>query len=176
MKVLIIEDSESKLGYTKRILNEHSITDIVHFNNLEEAIMRCFCSDEITEFDLIILDLCFYIHRPFFKGESLDLHAGFHFLNELKKFILDFMEENYSKFENRVIIHSTETTYAEELHEYIWDNITEKDWHNITTKGEYSDISTFTRIQQNTISSFIFGHAHDETELDDLISKFIKAV
>lgn len=166
MKVLIIEDSEYKLDYTKRILNEHKITDIVHFSKLEDAVMyleeaEMDCNDEI-KIDLILLDLCFY------SGKDLHLYAGFSFLHYLEEYVKEIIAS-----EDCVIIHSTENSYEAELHEYLYSVISERLYKSHKV---YQNVSNLVSECEANISDLIFGHAHDESELDDLISKFIKAV
>lgn len=168
MKVLIIEDSEYKLDYTKRILNEHSITDIVHFSKLEDAVMYLeeaimdYNEESQPKIDLILLDLCFY------SGRDLHLNAGFSFLHYLEEYAKEIIASV-----DCVIIHSTENSYEAELHEYLYSVISESLYKSHKV---YQNASNLVSECEANISKLIFGHAHDALELDDLISKFIKAV
>lgn len=168
MKVLIIEDSELKLEYTKRILNKHSITDIVHFNNLTDAVSFFEFSNIFSEIDFIILDMCFYTSRPDFKN-TLNANAGLYFLFHLIEFLEDFEVYNPKKY---VLVHSSEKNYIQNLERILYD-IYLKGYQLPSSIKKPIGFSDFIEYYSKQILNSIFGNACNESELETLISDFI---
>lgn len=175
MKVLIIEDNEYKLDIAIRILNKLGITDLTHVNNYNQAMLLCYdCLTDISqinEFDLIILDIQFYVDNPDFDPTAtINPEAGYQFLYnlilyEIKKDIIIFsQEEDYIAGLRKFLLPS-----FEEFTKFACNNI-HQTIHSL--KNEYTN---YLKENQKIFDSidFVLGHAHNSQELETLIHNWV---
>lgn len=176
MNVLIIEDNETKLNTAKQVLQEFGITDVTHVNNLSEALYLCFRRkyEEIIEFDLIILDLCFYKYRPSKNApyRDLSMDSGYRFLSYM-------IDRNQKK---DVIIFSSEDNYLEGLKDFLFtsyeDYMRRFDNRPFVSYSETQSMyEKHIQEQKQKLDSidFVLGHAHNEYELSSQLKKWLES-
>lgn len=177
MKVLIIEDNKSKLEQAVSILQRNCITAYVHFNNVQEAV-KFIRRGNIEDIDFIILDLFFYLYRPYLGKDGMrSSTAGARILHKM-------LEIGVRK---PVIVFSREEDYMTSLNVFFFPNISEYNEKFGSTSSlsvlsdthrKYNEYLEY--IEKNTLLlsklDFLVGHAHDEEELENLIAGFIKSV
>lgn len=166
MKALIVEDNKEKLENAVRILKKHSITEYVHINNQKEVCGLLRNEQEISKFDIILLDLCFYVRNPQKCKVGPDSKAGATFLVEMAD-----CDRNIP-----VIIYSSETDWEENLQKMLLGS----DYPTFTVHSDVSYLSSSIRAafekskkRFDFIQSIVKGHAHNEYELDELMQKVI---
>lgn len=175
MKVLIIEDNETKLNTAKQILQkDFGITDIIHVNNLSNALYLCFRGQKkIDEFDLIILDLCFYKYKPSQINPYKDLSSdsGYRFLS--------YMVDRATKKD--VIIFSSEENYLDGLKKLLFpsynDFMMNKKSYFMSYSEEKKLYEKYIENQQKKLEEICFivcGHAHNEYELHSQIKNWLE--
>lgn len=175
MKVLIIEDSRYKLEDAIVVLKRHSITDYVHFESCAEALDFAIHGNHIKNFDFVILDLNFYMHRRL-KGEwnPTTPFAG-------AKFLWQMLE---NELKTPVIVYSGEDNYMDALNSYLFPSFHEyADPHGKgpqvisynQQKQQYEE-DMESRRKKLLDLDFILGHAHSDLELDYFVTLFLNSV
>lgn len=174
MKVLIVEDTSSKLETAVALLKKYSITEYEHVNNYYEAVRICFSMNRIDEFDVIILDLFFYLHRPLIGSNDLpNQNAGYMFLCKMAE----------KKHKKPVIIFSREEEYIEQFKKFLFPSFSDfctqaKQTSPIfiprTVNLEKSYKEEMEKSEKMLkFIDFIIGHARNEYELEELFVNFI---
>ena len=171
MKVLIIENDSIKLDNTIQMVRRtFKSAKIVHINNYNDAIKRCYTKRDINEFDLIILDMAFCRANPHENTDPV-LHpqAGSMFLAHLAKrnsntpVIIYSYEKDYMKIYKNFLFPSFESicynfdSYPLFLEGSEVDNL----YKEITRNGE----------ELLSASNFIIGQAHNLAELETHLRK-----
>ena len=172
MKVLIIEDNNYKLDEAIRIINTHGISEYVHVNNYMEAysLLR---KDDIDQFDFIILDIQFYESRPLLDSRAMPHQcAGY-------KFLLRLTSNDKSI---PVFIFSSIENFEEGYKEFLFPSFSEYS-KKYTSSPIYFRESYYTRryheeMKENEVVlektlEFVRGHAHNQYELEILITKYL---
>ena len=172
MKVLIIENDSNKLDNAIRIVKRYfKSAKIVHINNYNDAIQKCYTKRDIDEFDLIIIDIAFCRTNPHENPDPV-LHpqAGAMFLAHLAK----------RKSCTPVIIYSSVKDYMAKYKEYLFpsfeticDNF---DSHPLFVEGSdvdklYQEIIAYGNELLNS-SNFVIGHAHNHTDFETTFHKY----
>lgn len=164
LKVLIIEDRDSKLKEALSILEAKGISDYVHFNNFQES-FQFIRRGNIAEISLIILDLFFYDHRPIIGERSVpSSNAGAKFLYRMLK----------QKLKKPLIVFSGEEDYMNNLNGYMFPKLS--DYAN-SFKNSLHPMSSYqieNRYNSDMAANkellldldFVVGHAHDAAELN----------
>lgn len=174
MKVLIVEDSRYKLEDAVDVLKKHGITDYVHLVSCHEAIDFAIYGDGRENLDLIILDLNFYMARQIIGGRS-ELPTP----NAGAKFLWQMLE---NELEIPVIVFSSEEDYMNVFKEYpIASSFSEyaKKFENGPLLMTYHEIkdryeSEKRHFREKLLDlTFIVGHAHNNMELDALVTQFL---
>ena len=173
MKVLIIEDNDSKLEDAIRILDSHGITERVHVNNYMEAYRLCFRNNILDDIDFIILDIQFYKYRPLIGERQLpDQHAGYKFLMQLAE-----KEKTVPVF-----VFSSVDDYQKEYNEFLFPSFSE---YRAASPSPSFIISRLDSERQKYDSqmaknkeilektSFVLGQAHNDYELARLIAEYL---
>lgn len=174
MNVLILEDNEYKLENAVDVLYKHGIDNYKHFDNCNEAIDFVIWEKHIKNFDLIVLDLNFYMSRKLIGD-----YQGLPTQNAGAKFLWQMLENNLS---TPVIIYSSEEDYMTIFKEYPVPSSFEeyaKSFENHPLVFSYRQIQERYESEKNEVSKkllaldFIIGHAHNEFELSSFIKKFL---
>ena len=168
MKVLIIEDSKYKFEHAISVLQENGISEYVHFNNFQEANKFAIRKKNIQNFDLIILDMNFYLYRPFVGRDLPDKQAGAMFLYQL----LD------NGLKTPVIIFSSETDYMSVLKKFMFPSLSEYAKHFVLPMSlEHIESRYNSHLDKNnkllSELDFVIGQAHHELELNHLLTVFL---
>ena len=172
MKALILEDNVQKLANATRVLQKFSI-DHVHFNNCCIPYEMFIVKEGLKGFDLVVLDLFFYKQPPLLGESRLPSStAGFYFLLKMAEY-----ECNVP-----VIIHSSEDDYLPGLEKFFLPTIEEfsKLFKNAPLPYTYYHVEERYKDEIDRHRKFlefakglILGHAHNEIELEHLVSEFV---
>lgn len=177
MNILILEDNEYKLENAIDVLGKHGISNYKHFDNCNEAIDFVIWEKHIKDFDLIILDLNFYMSRKLI-GDFRDYptqYAG-------AKFLWQMLENSLS---TPVLIYSSEKDYMAIFKEYPLPSSFEeyaKSFENHPLVFSYRQIQERYESEKEAVKKkflkldFIIGHAHSECELDFFINQFLDSI
>lgn len=171
-KVLLVEDNEYKKEDAIRILTKYGLTDIVHFNNFFQ-VYKLICNKHIIEYDLLILDLCFFPNMPII-GDVDNMpttESGAKVLYHLLK----------NGYEIPVIVFSSEKDYMDPLNKFMFPKFLEyaKQFDNSPLFVRDNEIyrAYHEEIEENkellSKLTFIIGHAHNEIELKSILNKFL---
>ncbi len=178
MNVLILEDNKYKLENAIEVLGKHGIYDYKHFDNCVEPISSILFEKRIKEFQLIILDLNFYLlsKRKRTWRDLPTTDAGAMFLWELLE----------KKAKTPVIVYSSEKDYMSIFKDYPLPSSFLAYYHNFEesnplglstrqTKEQYEYEKK--KIEKKLLNlNFIIGHAHNEYELDFFINQFLDSI
>lgn len=171
-KVLLVEDNMYKREDAIRILKKHDITDVLNLNNFRQVYEKI-CNGRIKNYDLIILDLCFFLEiRLIGDIDNIpSVESGAKVLYHLLK----------NDYKIPLIIFSSEKDYMVPLKKFMFPKFLEyvKQFDNSTLFLRDSQIYRYYQeeIEENKVLlsklSFIIGHAHKEHELDSLLNDFL---
>lgn len=133
------------------------------------------CNGHITEYKLIILDLCFFQYPPLI-GE--DIYNNMPTTESGAKVIYHLLKNGY---EIPVIVFSSEKDYMEPLKKFMFPKFLEyaKQFDNSPLFVRDNEIyrAYHEEIEENkellSKLTFIIGHAHKEAELDSLLNDFL---
>lgn len=172
MKALILEDNFRKLEQTLIVLRNYSL-EHAHYNNLFQVYCRYLNKKLLDYFDLIILDLCFFVNKPLSGGKILpSREAGFHFLVKMAEM----------EYHVPVIIFSSEEKYLPRLETFLFPSFNEycSPYQNVHIPKHYLEEHYKLYIERNKkllteIDTFVIGHAHNRTELDQLVKDFVES-
>ena len=169
MKVLIIENDANELDNAIRIVKKFfKSAKIVHINNYNDAIKVCSTKKQNEEFKLIVLDMAFCRAKPL-EGVDPVLHP------KTGSMFLAHLAENKSC--TPVIIYSYEKDYLEKYKAFLFTSFEticyNNDSYPLFVEGSevgrlYDEITSIGEKLLNA-SNFIIGHAHNQTELEQIL-------
>lgn len=175
LKVLLIEDNKYKYEDAMRILKKHRITDIIHVDNFYQ-VYKSICDKQIIQYELIILDLCFFPRPPLIGYDINNIpttESGAKVLYHLLK----------NSYKIPVIIFSSEEDYMTPLNRFMFPRLEEycKEFNNSSLYLRANEISKLyddEMVENKKLLlelNFIIGHAHNELELEFFLCNFLNA-